>query len=73
VIVTGLIFLALWITAFSVFTSLLVASGCCVVVVAASAASDLFEIVLDAIAAVVFTILGAIAAVFAAIFSIFDF
>jgi hypothetical protein len=37
----GVIFLLLWLMAFSVFTSLLTAAGCCVVVVAASAASDL--------------------------------
>ncbi len=71
VIMSGLVFLLLWFFVFSVFTSLLVASGFCLVVVAAGAASDPFEMVLDAIAAVVFVVLGAIAAVFAAIFSLF--
>jgi hypothetical protein len=71
VIMGGLVFLLLWLMAFSVFTSLLIATGCCVVVVAASAASDLVVTVLDAIAAVIFGVLGAIAAVFAAIFSFF--
>jgi hypothetical protein len=71
VIMGGLVFLLLWLMAFSVFTSLLIATGCCVFVVAASAASDLVVTVLDAIAAVIFGVLGAIAAVFAAIFSFF--
>jgi hypothetical protein len=62
-----------WLTAFSFVTSLLVASGCCVVVVAASAGSDLIGMVLDAIAGAVLLVLGAIAAAFAAIFSMFDF
>jgi hypothetical protein len=71
VIISGVVFLLLWLMAFSVFTSLLIASGCCVVVVAASAASDPVEMVLDAIAAVVFGMLAAIAAFFTAIFSLF--
>jgi hypothetical protein len=71
VVLSGLVFLLLWLTAFSVLTSVLVASGFCVVVVAASAASDPVEIVLDAIAAIVFGVLGAIAAIFGAIFSLF--
>ncbi|ARQ00912.1 hypothetical protein [Pseudorhodoplanes sinuspersici] len=71
VIVSGLIFLLLWFMALSVLTSLLIAAGFGIVVVAASAASDLVEMVLDAIAAVVFGVLGAIAAFFAAIFSLF--
>jgi hypothetical protein len=61
----------MWLMAFSVLTSLLTAAGCCVVVVAASAVSDPVEMVLDAIAALVFGVLGAIAAFFAAIFSLF--
>jgi hypothetical protein len=71
VIVSGLAFLLLWFVAFSVFTSLLVASDFCVVVLAASAALDPVEMVLDAIAAIVFGVFGAIAAIFAAIFSLF--
>ena len=71
VIMSGVVFLLLWLMAFSVFTSLLTAAGCCVVVVAVSAASDPVETVLDAIAAVVFGVLGAIAAFFGAIFSLF--
>jgi len=71
VIMSGVVFLLLWLMAFSVFTSLLTAAGCCVVAVAVSAASDPVETVLDAIAAVVFGVLGAIAAFFGAIFSLF--
>ena len=58
VIMSGVVFLLLWLMAFSVFTSLLIAGGCCVVVVAASAASDPVEMVLDSIAAVVFGVIG---------------
>src|SRR5262245_37026999 len=72
VVLSGLLFLLLWLWAFSVFTSLLIASGCCVVVVAASAASDVVTTVLEVIAAIVFGVLGAIAAVFGAIFSLFS-
>jgi ABC-type uncharacterized transport system permease subunit len=71
VIMSGLVFLLLWFMALSALTSLLIAAGFGVVVVAASAASDLVEMVLDAITAVVFGVLGAIAAFFAAIFSLF--
>jgi hypothetical protein len=60
------VFLLMWLMAFSIFTSLLTAAGCCVAVVAASAASDPVEMVLDAIAALVFGVLGAIAAFFGA-------
>jgi hypothetical protein len=71
VIMSGLVFLLLWLMAFSVFTSLLIAGGFCVVVVAASAACDPVVTVLDAIAAVVLGVLAAIAAFFGAIFSLF--
>ena len=72
-IVGAILFVVLWLMAFSLVMSLLVASGCCIVLVAAGTASDLVEIVLDAIAAVVFGVLAVIAAVFAAIFAIFGF
>jgi hypothetical protein len=68
---SGVVFLMMWLMAFSVFTSLLTATGCCVVVIAASAASDPVEMVLDAIAALVFGVLGVIAAFFGAVFSLF--
>jgi hypothetical protein len=70
-ILGGVVFLALWLTAFSLVISLLIGSGCCVVVIAASEMSDLVEVVLDAIATVVFGVLAAIAAIVAAIFSLF--
>jgi hypothetical protein len=73
VTLSALVFVVLWLMAFSFLTSLLIASGCCVVVVAASSVSDLVEIVLDAISAVVFGILAAIAAIFGAIFGLFGF
>jgi hypothetical protein len=71
-IVSGMIFMLLWFFVFSAFTSLLVASAFCVVVVVASAAFDPLEMVMDAIAGIVFIVLGVIAAVFAAIFSLFS-
>lgn len=71
VIMSGLVFLLLWLMAISVFTSVLIATGFGVVVVAASAASDPVEVLLEAIAAVVFGVFGAIAAFFGAIFSLF--
>jgi hypothetical protein len=71
VMVCTVIFLTLWLTLFSLMTSLVVASACCVVVVAASVAWDPFEMVLDIIAAIVFGVLAVIAAIFGAIFSLF--
>ena len=69
----GLIFLLLWLTAFSVLTSLLISMACCVVVTAASSVSDIVETILDATATVVFGIFAVIAAIFAAIFGLFGF
>jgi hypothetical protein len=71
VILSGLVFLMLWIMAFSFATSLLIGSGICVVIIAASATLSLIEMVLDAIATIVFGTLAAIAAVVAAVFSLF--
>jgi hypothetical protein len=73
VVLSGLVFAVLWIMVFSMVTSLLIGAGCCVVVVAASSASDVAEMLLDAIAAVVFGVLAVIAAIFGAIFSLFGF
>lgn len=64
-----LVFAVLWILVFGMVTSLLIGASCCVVIVAASSASDLFEMLLDAVAAAVFGVLAAIAA----IFSVFGF
>jgi cytochrome b561 len=69
----GLVFAVLWIMVFGMVTSLLIGAGCSVVIVAASSASDLFEMLLDAVATVVFGVLAAIAAIVAAIFSVFGF
>jgi hypothetical protein len=73
VVLGGLVFAVLWIMVFSMVTSLLIGAGCCVVVVAASSASDLIETLVDAVAAVIFGVLAVIAAIFGAIFSLFDF
>lgn len=69
----ALLFVALWITMFSMVTSLVIGTGCCVVLVAASSASDVVEMVLDAISAVVFGVVTIIGAIFAAIFGLFGF
>jgi hypothetical protein len=64
VILGGLLFSVLWITVFSMVTSLLIGAGCCVVIVAASSVSDAVELLVDAIAAAIFAVLAAIAAIF---------
>ena len=69
----GLVFMALWITMFSMVVSILIGGGCCVLIVAASSASDVIEVLLDAVASVIFGIVAVIAAIFGAIFSVFGF
>ena len=69
--VSAIVFLVLWVMAFSLVASLLISSCCGVILVAASTVSDVIEMVLDAIATVIFAIFAAIAAVFAAVFSLF--
>ena len=73
VILSGLVFAVLWIMVFSMVTSLLIGAGCCVVIVAATSMSDLVEMLLDAVATVIFGVLAVIAAIFGAIFSVFGF
>ena len=73
VILSGLVFAVLWIMVFSMVTSLLIGAGCCVVIVAASSVSDLLEMLLDAVATVIFGVLAVIAAIFGAIFGLFGF
>jgi hypothetical protein len=73
VILSGLVFVVLWIMVFSMVTSLLIGAGCCVVIVAVSSLSDLFEMLLDAVATVIFGVLAAIAAIFGAILGLFGF
>ena len=68
VILSGLVFVGLWIMVFSMVTSLLIGAGCCVVIVAATSVSDLVEMLLDAVATVIFGVLAVIAAIFGAIF-----
>jgi hypothetical protein len=68
-----LIFAVLSITLFSLMTSLLIGTACCVVVVAAGSVWDLAEALLDAVATVIFGIFAVIAAIFAAIFGLFGF
>lgn len=70
-IMSVLVFLVMWLMAFNLVTSLLIASSFCAVTVLASSISDLIGIVVDTVAAVVFAVLAAIAAVVAAIFSLF--
>ncbi|NOJ40153.1 hypothetical protein [Bradyrhizobium australiense] len=70
-ILGGLVFTVLWIMVFSMVTSVLIGAGCCVVIVAASSASDMVELLLDAVASVIFGVVAVIAAIFGAIFSLF--
>ena len=71
-ILSLLVFVVLWIAAFTWVASLLIASAFFAVVVAASIVSDLVEMILEAIATVIFVVLAAIAAVIGAIFSLFS-
>jgi hypothetical protein len=73
VILSGLVFVVLWIMVFNVVTSLLIGAGCCIVIVAASSLSDLVDMLLDALATVIFGVLAVIAAIFGAIFGLFGF
>ncbi len=66
-----IVFLVLWVMAFTLVTSLLISSGFGVILIAASTVSDVIEMVLDAIATVIFAIFAAIAALIAAVFSLF--
>ncbi len=71
VILSGLVFMLLWMMVFGMITSALISTGCCVVVIAASSVSDIVEMLLDAVASAVFGILAVIAAIFGVIFSLF--
>jgi hypothetical protein len=73
VVLSGLVFTVLWIMVFSMVTSLLIGAGCCAVIVAASSASDVIEMLLDAVSTVVFGVVAVFAAIFGAIFSVFGF
>ena len=73
VVLSGLVFVGLWIMVFSMVTSLLIGAGCCVVIVAASSASSVIEMLLDAVSTVILGVVAVIAAIFGAIFSMFGF
>jgi hypothetical protein len=73
VILSGLVFAVLWIMVFNMVTSLLIGAACCVVIVAASSLSDLVDMLLDAVATVIFGVLAVIAAIFGAILGLFGF
>lgn len=68
-IVGGTIFLVLWLMALTALTSLLISAGLCLALLSASAVSDPVETVLEFLVAIVFGMLAAIAAFFAALFS----
>jgi Flp pilus assembly protein TadB len=71
--VIGLIlFGVLWYTIFSAVTAALIAAGGTGVIVVGSRVSDVIESLFEMLANIVLAVLGAIAAVFAAIFSIFN-
>lgn len=71
--VVGLIlFAALWYSVFSAVTAALIAAGGTGVIVVGASASDLFESLLEMLANAVLAVLGAIAAVLAAVLSIFE-
>jgi hypothetical protein len=72
VLIGGIAFAALWYTVFSAVTAALTASGFTVVLLAGASWSDLFESILDTLASILMTILGVIAAVFAAAVALFD-
>ena len=73
VVLGMLVFTMLWITMFSLVTSVLIGTACCVVIVAASSASDVVEMLLDVVSSIIFGIVAVIAAIFGAIFSVFGF
>lgn len=73
VMLSVLVFAVLWIMVFNMVTSLLIGAGCCVVIVAASTMSDAVDMLLDALASIVFGVLAVIAAIFAAILGLFGF
>jgi hypothetical protein len=73
VMLSVLVFAVLWIMVFGMITSLLIGAGCCVVIVAARSLSDVIDMLLDAVASVVFGILAVIATILGVIFSLFDF
>ena len=70
-ILGAIVFLVLWVTAYSFVTSLLIGAGCCAIIMVACTTSALIETVVGAIAGIVFGVLAAIAVAVAAVFSLF--
>lgn len=71
-VVSFLVFALLWFMVFTAVTAALVSAGVGGVLLVGSATSEVFETVLDALAEIVHSVFAAIAAVFAAILSIFN-
>jgi hypothetical protein len=70
--IIGVLFFAiLWYTVFSAITAALISSGTTVVLVAAASWSEIFEQILETIAAIFAAILSAIAAFFSGLFGLF--
>ena len=63
----GLAFFVLWLTAFTVLISVVIGSGLAVTIVVASASSDLLETLLDAFVSALFLVLAAIGAILGAL------
>lgn len=71
VAVSVIVFLVLWVMALSLFISFLISSGVGVILIATSTVSDFIEMVLDAIATVIYAVFAAVAALIAAVFGLF--
>jgi hypothetical protein len=70
-VLSAILFLVLWTVVFTAVTSAIVAGGVGGILVVGSAASDVFEMVVDAICNLVLGILAAIGAFFAGLFALF--
>lgn len=66
-----LVFAALWVMVFDMVASMLIGTACCAVIVAAGSASDVIDMLLDAVASALLGIVTIIAAILGAIVSIF--
>jgi hypothetical protein len=73
VMLSGMVFVAMWIMAFSMMTSLLIGAGCCVLIVTAGSLFDLLAVLLDAVATVAMALLAAVTAIVGLILSLFNF
>ena len=66
-----LVFAALWVMVFDMVVSMLIGTACCAMIVAAGSASDVIDMLLDAVASALLGIAAIIAAILGAIFSLF--